>query len=54
MEELEEGGGVRGRQPLAELASKASEVARFGAMKEKKHSLEAGINLFNRSPPLPL
>lgn len=24
------------------------EVARFGAIKEKKHSLEAGIALFNR------
>ena len=30
------------------LASKISEVARFGALKEKKHSLEAGIALFNR------
>lgn len=29
------------------LDSKASEVARFGALKEKKHSLEAGIALFN-------
>lgn len=29
------------------LSSKASEVARFGALKEKKHSLEAGIALFN-------
>ena len=26
----------------------ASEVARFGAIKEKKHSLEAGIEIFNR------
>ena len=25
-----------------------SEVARFGAIKEKKHSLEAGIEIFNR------
>ena len=25
----------------------ASEVARFGAIKEKKHSLEAGMALFN-------
>ena len=25
-----------------------SEVARFGAAKEKKHSLETGISLFNR------
>lgn len=29
------------------LPSKISEVARFGALKEKKHSLEAGIALFN-------
>lgn len=27
----------------------ASEVARFGAAKEKKHSLESGISVFNRS-----
>ena len=26
----------------------ASEIARFGAIKEKKHSLEAGIQIFNR------
>lgn len=26
-----------------------SEVARFGAAKEKKHSLENGITVFNRS-----
>ena len=26
----------------------ASEVARFGAAKEKKHSLESGISTFNR------
>ena len=26
----------------------ASEVARFGAAKEKKHSLESGISVFNR------
>ena len=26
----------------------AAEVARFGAAKERKHSLEAGIALFNR------
>ena len=26
----------------------ASEVARFGAVKEKKHSLESGISVFNR------
>ena len=32
-------------QPM--LLSKVSEVARFGALKEKKHSLEAGISLFN-------
>lgn len=31
----------------ARLASKISEVARFGALKEKKHSLEAGVALFN-------
>lgn len=30
------------------LPSKISEVARFGALKERKHSLEAGIALFNR------
>lgn len=28
--------------------SKMEEVARFGALKEKKHSLESGIALFNR------
>ena len=33
-------------QPM--LPSKISEVARFGALKERKHSLEAGIALFNR------
>lgn len=27
----------------------ASEIARFGAIKEKKHSLESGIEIFNRS-----
>ena len=27
----------------------AAEVARFGAAKERKHSMEAGIALFNRS-----
>lgn len=29
---------------------RTSEVALFGAIKEKKHSLEAGIALFNRYP----
>lgn len=29
-------------------ADVAAEVARFGAAKERKHSLEAGIALFNR------
>ena len=31
----------------ANLLGNASEVARFGAIKEKKHSLEAGMALFN-------
>ncbi|BDA49435.1 probable Brefeldin A-inhibited guanine nucleotide-exchange protein [Coccomyxa sp. Obi] len=31
-------------------ADSAGELARFGAAKERKHSLEAGIALFNRSP----
>ena len=29
-------------------ADSAAEVARFGAAKERKHSMEAGIALFNR------
>ena len=29
-------------------ADVAAEVARFGAAKERKHSLEAGVALFNR------
>lgn len=32
----------------AQQSDPASEVARFGAIKEKKHSLEAGIAIFNR------
>ena len=35
---------VDGRLPSADSA----ELARFGAIKEKKHSLEAGISIFNR------
>ena len=31
----------------SDLPGHASEVARFGAIKEKKHSLEAGMALFN-------
>ena len=42
--------GPEGSQP----SDPASEVARFGAIKEKKHSLEAGIQIFNRSlAPVP-
>ena len=29
-------------------ADSAAEMARFGAAKERKHSMEAGIALFNR------
>lgn len=36
---------LAGSQPNGD---EASEVARFGAAKEKKHSLESGITVFNR------
>lgn len=47
-EPQEEGQSAASASKERESAERASEVARFGAIKEKKHSLEAGISLFNR------
>ncbi|KAK9904753.1 hypothetical protein WJX75_001787 [Coccomyxa subellipsoidea] len=62
-ENLEEGGARASTSDLPSLgaltqppagangaADSAGELARFGAAKERKHSLEAGIALFNRNP----
>ncbi len=50
-QEIEDSNVSAWKQPSEEhqpmLPSKISEVARFGALKERKHSLEAGIALFN-------